>query len=101
MAKMLCVEGMPLGHFTHLVNCPFIDPLVRGREMLVHKRLPVLFRDCSERVMTACSIKWSLFIKHHLLDKMFATAEKDVAHRAVMLNNAAQLAFDELTSVLK
>ena len=83
---------MPLCHFADLVDCHLIDSFVRSREMLPNKWLPLFLRDRAEGIVSSRSIKRPVFIEHHLLNQMFATAEKHVTHGAMILNHAAQFA---------
>jgi len=101
MAEMLCVKGMSLCQFTDFVNCSFVDPFVRSDEMFPYKRLPLFLGDRAQRIMSAGAVKRPIFVEHHLLNQVFATAEKDVANAAVILNDAAQPSLNVIAPVLQ
>ena len=101
MAEMLCVKGMSLCQFTDFVNCSFVDPFVRSDEMFPNKRLPLFLGDRAQRIMSAGAVKRPIFVEHHLLNQVFATAEKDVANAAVILNDAAQPSLNVIAPVLQ
>src|SRR5436190_16494384 len=100
MTKMLCVEWMSLCHLTDLVDCLFIDFFIRVFKMFPNERLPLFFRDRTERVMPARPVKRTIFIEHHLLDQMFAAAEKQVTNAVMVLNYAAELSLYAIASIL-
>ncbi len=51
--------------------------------------------------MSAGAVKRPIFVEHHLLNQVFATAEKDVANAAVILNDAAQPSLNVIAPVLQ
>src|SRR5882762_1422919 len=101
MAEMLRVKRMSLRQFTDFVNCSFVDPFVRSDEMFPNKRLPLFLGDRAQWIMPAGAVKRPIFVEHHLLNQVFATAEKDVANAAVILNDAAQLSLDVIAAVIE
>src|SRR5437762_12245998 len=101
MAEMLCVERMSLRQFTDFVNCSFVDPFVRSDEMFPNKRLPLFLGDRAQRIMSAGPVKRPIFVEHQLLNQVFATAEKDVANAAWILNDAAKARLNVIAPALR
>ena len=60
MTKMLCVEWMSLCHLTDLVDCLFIDFFIRVFKMFPNERLPLFFRDRTERVESVAFVARAL-----------------------------------------
>src|SRR5438874_394900 len=74
---------------------------VRSDEMFPNKRLPLFLGDRAQRIMSAGAVKRPILVEHHLLNQVFATAEKDVANAAVILNDAAQPSLNVIAPVLQ
>src|SRR5204862_3715188 len=71
------------------------------RRNVPEKRLPLFLGDRAQRIMSAGAVKRPIFVEHHLLNQVFATAEKDVANAAVILNDAAQPSLNVIAPVLQ
>src|SRR5882724_6535903 len=83
------------------MNLLLIDPLFRFGEMLFDEWLPMFLCNRPERIMTAGPVEWTILIKNHLLDQMFAATEKNIAHPPMFLSYASQLPLHAIAAVFE
>ena len=92
---------MALSHFADLVN-PFpVDCFVGIGKVPLNKWLPMFLCNRPERVMTACTVKRPISVEHHFLNQMFAAAEEQIAHSAMVLNHAPQLPLHVIAAIFE
>src|SRR5437868_14853258 len=92
---------MALSHFADLVNPFVVDSLVGIGKVALNKWLPVFLGNRPERVMTACTVKRPISIEHHFLNQMFAAAEEQITHSAMVLNHATQLPLHVVAAIFE
>src|ERR1039457_4029418 len=95
MAKMLRVKRMALGQFANLMNALFADDFIGTVKPFKDERLPVLFGNRSERIVTPGTIH------EHFLDQMLTATEKNVAHLTVVLDDTSQLPLHLIAAIFE